>query len=102
MLETKKPDNYVERELNIKTFVHTDFVTDPMNVRSGVMDFENDLAVLNLFSLLGDKNKEYQQTITQLIIDRESLLAKYREIENEDINNIQDEITSFMIHQEKY
>ena len=39
-------ENICERELNIKTFVHTDFVTDPMNVRSGVMDFENDLAVL--------------------------------------------------------
>lgn len=63
---------------------------------------ENERKVNLIKKHLGDKNKEYQQTITQLIIDRESLLAKYREIENEDINNIQDEITSFMIHQEKY
>lgn len=63
---------------------------------------ENDRKVKLIKKYLGDKNKEYQQTIAQLVIDRESLLAKYREIENEDINRIQDEITSFMIHQEKY
>lgn len=48
------------------------------------------------------KNQEFQETISQLRLDRESLIAKYREIENSDINHIQDEITRFTIHHEKY
>lgn len=48
------------------------------------------------------KNKEFQDTISQLKLDRESLIAKYREIENIDINHIQEEITRFTIHHEKY
>lgn len=48
------------------------------------------------------KNKEFQDTISQLKLDRESLIARYREIENIDINHIQEEITSFTIHHEKY
>ena len=51
---------------------------------------------------LDKQHQEYQEAISQLLIDRESLIAKHREIENIDINHIQDEITRFTIHHEKY
>ncbi|MBE5812287.1 MAG: glycoside hydrolase [Clostridiales bacterium] len=38
--------NISDRELNIRTFLHTDFVTDQMNIRSGMIDFENNVAVI--------------------------------------------------------
>lgn len=63
---------------------------------------ENHRKALNIDKNLKDKNKEYQETITQLLIDRESLLDKHREIENIDINHIQDEIVRFTIHHENY
>lgn len=53
-------ENISDRELNIRTFLHTDFITDSMNVRSGVLDFDNDLAVIyNKLSAvaIGSKNK---------------------------------------------
>lgn len=39
-------ENISNRNLDIKTFIHTDFITDSMNVRSGIMDFENDVCVI--------------------------------------------------------
>ncbi len=63
---------------------------------------ENHRKALNINKDFINKNKEYQETIHQLLIDKESLLAKYREIENIDINNIQEEITRFTIHHENY
>lgn len=39
-------ENISDRVLNIRTFVHTDFITDAMNVRSGIMDFADDVAVI--------------------------------------------------------
>ena len=38
--------NISDRKLNIRTFMHTDFITDSMNVRSGMIDLENNLAVI--------------------------------------------------------
>lgn len=63
---------------------------------------ENHRNALSINKTLNIKNKDYQDTITQLLIDRESLLAKYREIENIDINHIQEEIVQFTIHHENY
>lgn len=48
------------------------------------------------------KNKEFQDTIAQLLIDKDSLIAKHRAIENDDILHIQEEIVHFTMHQEKY
>lgn len=53
-------ENISDRTLDIKTFIHTDFVTDSMNVRSGIMDFESDAAVIynKLSSVaIGSQNK---------------------------------------------
>lgn len=63
---------------------------------------ENHRKAINIDKNLKNKNKEYQETIHQLLIDRESLLDKHREIENIDINHIQDEIVRFTIHHENY
>lgn len=53
-------ENIANRNLDIKAYIHTDFITDPMNVRSGMMDFENSTAVIyNKLSAvaIGSKNK---------------------------------------------
>lgn len=53
-------ENISDRELNVRTFIHTDFITDSMNVRSGMMDFINDVAVIyNKLSAvsIGSQNK---------------------------------------------
>ncbi len=47
--------NICDRELNIKTFLHTDFITENHNVRSGMMDFEDNFAFIY--------NKEHIVTI---------------------------------------
>lgn len=39
-------ENISDRKLDIKTFIHTDFITDSMNVRSGIMDFESDAGII--------------------------------------------------------
>lgn len=39
-------ENISDRTLNIRTFIHTDFITDSMNVRSGMIDFSNNVAVI--------------------------------------------------------
>lgn len=63
---------------------------------------ENHRKALKINETLKIKNKDCQDTITQLLIDRESLLDKYREMENIDINHMQDEIVRFTIHHENY
>ncbi|MBQ8292499.1 MAG: hypothetical protein IJX78_01680 [Bacilli bacterium] len=63
---------------------------------------ENHRKSLDIKKNYEKNNKEFQETIVQLKLDRESLLANAREIENIDINHIQDEITRFTIHHENY
>lgn len=47
--------NICGRDLELKTFLHTDFITENHNVRSGMLDFENNAAVIY--------NKEHVVTI---------------------------------------
>ena len=62
----------------------------------------NHRASLEIKKSCEEKNKEFEDAINQILIDKDSLIAKYREIENDDILHIQDEIAHFTIHQEKY
>jgi len=41
-----KIENISDRVLDIRTFIHTDFINDSMNARGGLMDFENDAGVI--------------------------------------------------------
>lgn len=53
-------ENISDRILNIRTFLHTDFITDSMNVRSGIINFDRDAAVIyNKLSAvaIGSQNK---------------------------------------------
>ena len=63
---------------------------------------QNHRNALDIRKNCDEKINEYQETINQLLIDKDSLLAKYREIENDDISHIQEEIVDFTLHQEKY
>lgn len=62
----------------------------------------NHRASLEIKKSYEEKNKEFEDAINQILIDKDSLIDKYREIENDDILHIQDEIAHFTIHQEKY
>jgi hypothetical protein len=62
----------------------------------------NHRASLEIKKSCEEKNKEFEDAINQILIDKDSLIDKYREIENDDILHIQDEIAHFTIHQEKY
>ena len=52
-------ENICDRKLDIKTFLHTDFVTADNDIRSGVMDFDNDSAIIynkgNVVTISSDK-----------------------------------------------
>ena len=53
-------ENISDRALDIRTFIHTDFITDSMNVRSGIIDFDNNAGVIyNKLSAvaIGSQNK---------------------------------------------
>ena len=63
---------------------------------------QNHRKALEIRKNCDEKINEYQDAIDQILIDKDSLLAKYREIENDDILHIQDEIAHFTLHQEKY
>lgn len=39
-------ENICDRKLDIKTFLHTDFLTADNDIRSGVIDFDNDSAII--------------------------------------------------------
>jgi len=39
-------ENICDRNLNLKMFLHTDFITADNDIRSSIMDFENDAAVI--------------------------------------------------------
>ena len=39
-------ENISDKVLNLKTFLHTDFITADNDIRSGMIDFENDAAVI--------------------------------------------------------
>jgi oligosaccharide amylase len=52
-------ENICDRKLDIKTFLHTDFVTADNDIRSGLMDFDNDSAIIynkgNIVTISSDK-----------------------------------------------
>ena len=53
-------ENICDRSLNLKMFLHTDFVTADNDIRSGLMDFDNNLALIynkSNFVTIGADNK---------------------------------------------
>lgn len=53
-------ENICDRTLRLKTFLHTDFITADNDIRSGMMDFENNAAVIynknNIVTIGADAN----------------------------------------------
>ncbi len=63
---------------------------------------QNHRKALSIKQNLEKKQKEYQEAIVQLQLDKESLLDKYREIEMQSLDNIQKDIVHYSSLQEKY